>query len=77
MMNNREMDTRRLQLSESSPSPATSSNKSDARPSSVPTYYAQVIKVAALSAALTVARPGAVLPDWDTRDRAASRLIED
>jgi hypothetical protein len=57
MINNREMDTLRLQLSESSPFPTTSSNKSDARPSSVPTYCAQVIKVAALSAALTVARP--------------------
>jgi fructokinase len=33
-----------------------------------------VLKVAALSAALTVARPGAALPDRATRDRAASRL---
>jgi fructokinase len=32
------------------------------------------IKIAALSSALTVARPGAVLPDRATRDRAASRL---
>ena len=36
----------------------------------------QVLKVAALSAALTVARPGAALPDRATRDRAADRLIE-
>ena len=34
----------------------------------------QVIKVAALSVALTVARPGAALPDRATRDRAANRL---
>jgi fructokinase len=33
-----------------------------------------VLRVAALSAALTVARPGAALPDRATRDRAASRL---
>jgi fructokinase len=33
-----------------------------------------VLKVAALSSALTVARPGAALPDRATRDRAASRL---
>ena len=32
------------------------------------------IKIAALSSALTVARPGAALPDRATRDRAASRL---
>ena len=37
----------------------------------------QVLKVAALSSALTVARPGAALPDRATRDRAANRLIED
>ena len=37
----------------------------------------QVIKVAALSVALTVARPGAALPDRATRDRAANRLLED
>jgi fructokinase len=35
----------------------------------------QVLKVAALSSALTVARPGAALPDRATRDRAASRLV--
>jgi fructokinase len=35
----------------------------------------QLLKTAALSAALTVARPGAALPDRATRDRAASRLI--
>jgi fructokinase len=34
----------------------------------------QVLKVAALSAALTVVRPGAALPDRATRDRAASQL---
>ncbi len=34
----------------------------------------RVIKVAALSSALTVARPGAALPDRATRDRAAKRL---
>jgi fructokinase len=33
-----------------------------------------VLKVAALSSALTVARPGAALPDRATRDRAADRL---
>ena len=36
----------------------------------------QVLKVAALSSALTVARPGAALPDRATRDRAAERLVE-
>ena len=36
-----------------------------------------VLQVAALSAALTVARPGAALPDRATRDRAADRLVED
>jgi hypothetical protein len=36
----------------------------------------QVIKVAALSVALT-ARPGAALPDRATRDRAANRLTGD
>jgi fructokinase len=35
------------------------------------------IKIAALSSALTVARPGAALPDRATRDRAASRLDAD
>lgn len=35
-----------------------------------------VLRVAALSSALTVARPGAALPDRATRDRAASRLVE-
>jgi fructokinase len=34
----------------------------------------QVLEVAALSSALTVARPGAALPDRATRDRAANRL---
>jgi fructokinase len=34
----------------------------------------QVLQVAALSSALTVARPGAALPDRATRDRAAQRL---
>ena len=37
----------------------------------------EVLKVAALSAALTVARPGAALPDRATRDRAANRLTGD
>ena len=37
----------------------------------------EVLKVAALSVALTVARPGAALPDRATRDRAANRLLED
>ena len=37
----------------------------------------QVLKVAALSSALTVARPGAALPDRATRDRAADRLSTD
>ena len=37
---------------------------------------AQVLKVAALSSALTVARPGAALPDRATRDRAAARLVD-
>ena len=37
----------------------------------------RVLKVAALSAALTVARPGAALPDRATRDRAANRLTGD
>ena len=35
-----------------------------------------VLKVAALSSALTVARPGAALPDRATRDRAANRLLD-
>jgi fructokinase len=35
----------------------------------------QVLRVAALSSALTVARPGAALPDRATRDRAAARLL--
>ncbi len=34
----------------------------------------RVLQVAALSAALTVARPGAALPDRATRDRAANRF---
>jgi fructokinase len=34
----------------------------------------RVLEVAALSAALTVARPGAALPDRATRDRAADRF---
>ena len=37
----------------------------------------EVLKVAALSAALTVRRPGAALPDRATLDRAASRLTGD
>jgi hypothetical protein len=37
----------------------------------------RVIKIAALSVALTVARPGAALPDRATRDRAANRLTGD
>ena len=37
----------------------------------------EVLKVAALSAALTVARPGAALPGRATRDRAANRLTGD
>ena len=37
----------------------------------------EVLKVAALSVALTVARPGAALPDRATRDRAANRLTGD
>jgi hypothetical protein len=38
----------------------------------------EVLKVAALSAALTVARPGTALPDrLATRDRAASPLTGD
>lgn len=37
----------------------------------------QVLNVAALSSALTVARPGAALPDRATRDRAANRLAMD
>ena len=36
----------------------------------------EVLKVAALSGALTVARPGAALPDRATRDQAANRLTE-
>jgi fructokinase len=36
----------------------------------------QVLKVAALSSALTVARPGAALPDRATRDRAAERFAD-
>ena len=37
----------------------------------------RVIKIAALSVALTVARPGAALPDRAIRDRAANRLTGD
>ena len=37
----------------------------------------EVLKVAALSSALTVARPGAALPDRATRDRAANRLASE
>jgi fructokinase len=37
----------------------------------------EVLEVAALSSALTVARPGAALPDRATRDRAANRLTGD
>jgi fructokinase len=37
----------------------------------------QVLEVAALSSSLTVARPGAALPDRATRDRAANRLAAD
>ncbi|HEY7051097.1 MAG TPA: PfkB family carbohydrate kinase, partial [Mycobacterium sp.] len=37
----------------------------------------RVLQIAALSSALTVARPGAALPDRATRDRAAERLIPD
>ena len=37
----------------------------------------QVLQIAALSSALTVARPGAALPDRATRDRAAQRLVAD
>jgi fructokinase len=37
----------------------------------------QVLEVAALSSSLTVARPGAALPDRATRDRAANRLLGD
>jgi fructokinase len=37
----------------------------------------EVIKGAALSVALTAARPGAALPDRATRDRAANRLTGD
>jgi fructokinase len=36
----------------------------------------KALRIAALSSALTVARPGAALPDRATRDRAASRLVE-
>jgi hypothetical protein len=36
-----------------------------------------VLKVAGLSAALTIGRPGAALPDRATRDRAANRLTAD
>ena len=36
-----------------------------------------MLKIAALSAALTVARPGAALPDRATRDQAANRLTGD
>jgi fructokinase len=35
----------------------------------------RVLQIAALSSALTVARPGAALPDRATRDRAAQRLL--
>jgi hypothetical protein len=37
----------------------------------------EVLRVAALSAALTVARQGTALPDRTTRDRAANRLTGD
>ncbi len=37
----------------------------------------EVLKVAALSAALTVARPGTALPNRTTRDRATNRLTGD
>ena len=37
----------------------------------------RVLQIAALSSALTVARPGAALPDRATRDRAAERLLPD
>jgi fructokinase len=37
----------------------------------------RVLQIAALSSALTVARPGAALPDRATRDRAAERLLAD
>jgi fructokinase len=37
----------------------------------------RVVQIAALSSALTVARPGAALPDRATRDRAAERLGAD
>ena len=37
----------------------------------------EALKIAALSAALTVAGPGAALPDRATRDRAANRLTGD
>jgi fructokinase len=36
----------------------------------------KVLKIAALSSALTVARPGAALPDRATRDRAAERFAD-
>jgi fructokinase len=36
----------------------------------------QVLKVAALVGALTVARPGPALPDRATRDRATNRLLK-
>jgi fructokinase len=36
----------------------------------------RVLQTAALSSALTVAKPGAALPDRATRDRAAERLVE-
>ena len=35
----------------------------------------RVLQIAALSSALTLARPGAALPDRATRDRAAQRLL--
>jgi fructokinase len=37
----------------------------------------RVVQIAALSSALTVAQPGAALPDRATRDRAAERLVGD
>ena len=37
----------------------------------------RVLQIAALSSALTVARPGAALPDRATRDRAAQRLLSE
>lgn len=42
-----------------------------------PAALRRVIEVAAVSSALTVARPGAALPDRATRDRAVERLLAD